>query len=54
MNKEEQIQWWSYLVKDITYEHAKNWYSEIKRTKGFEEADLFKRRVNYINSRKIL
>lgn len=53
-DKKEQIQWWTYLVKNINYDHARSWHSEIKRTKGPEEADLFKRRVNYINGRKIL
>lgn len=54
MNKEELIQWWTYLLKDITRRHASAWFNEILRTQGREEAELFVKRVNWINKKKIL
>ena len=54
MTKEKEITWWSYLLKGISYNHALAWYREIKRTQSQEEADLFKKRVNWINKKNIL
>ena len=55
MNDKEKLeQWWRYLLAGIMHAHAKAWYSEILKTKGYDEAELFKRRVNYINRKIIL
>ena len=52
--QKQEIQWSRYLVEGINYNHALNWYNEIKRTKGQKAANEFKKRVNWINERKIL
>ena len=53
-DQENQLRFWAYLLKDITPGHAKSWYQQLLNDKGFEEAELFKKRVNYINKKRVL
>ena len=50
----KDLQWWTYLLRGIHEAHKKAWYSELLKTKGYDEAELFKRRVNYINKKQVL
>ena len=49
LRQQEEIQRWTYLVKGIDHRHALNWYRQLLDEKSKEEAELFKKRVNYIN-----
>lgn len=53
-DQENQLRFWTYLLKDITPNHAKSWYQQLLNDKGFEEAELFRNRVNYINKKRVL
>jgi len=47
--QQKKADFWRYLTKGISYQHQKNWYSQILKEKGLEEAELFMRYVKYSN-----
>ncbi len=52
--QEKDLAWWSHLTKGKDYQHLEAWRREIVRTKGSKEAELFVKRVNYVNGKKVL
>jgi len=52
--QEKDIIWWTYLTLGIGHTHALAWYRELFENEGREAAELFRKRVNYINRRAVL
>ena len=45
----KEAQRWSYLLKGISWQHQQDWRATILREQGREAAELFDRRVRYVN-----
>lgn len=56
MNDEQAkaIQWWTYLLKGKDESHLRAWYKDILKSKGYREAETFKKNVNEINGKEIM
>ena len=47
--QEKSATFWKYLTKGISYNHQQAWYQQILKEEGFDEAELFLKRVKYSN-----